>query len=481
MRLLSAVLTLLLALTASAGSNVVIVENAHPGTDRWQLASSPRGSIEGFASHTSVEAGETLRVYVNTTAPSYTIEFFRLGWYGGLGGRRMTAAVEATGRTQPIAPPDPETGRVECKWNDPYELEIPREWTSGVYLAKLTTKPGADQNHVVFVVRDRRHADLLFQSSVTTAQAYNNWGGKSLYAFNSTGAPAVEVSFDRPYAIDGTGGFIRGWEYQMLRFLEREGYDVTYATSIDTHTDQQSLKRVRAFLSVGHDEYWTREMRDNVERARDTGTHLAFFSANNCYWQIRLEGASPKQPPRTIVAYKETALSSDPVLHDGNPSNDSHATTLWRNVPVSRPEEAMIGVMYGDSQIDGDVTVERTDHWAFAGTGLAPGDRLEGLLGYEVDRIHGAASPPGLTRLAHSPYVTKKGVTGTSDMTIYETSRAIVFATGTIQWSWGLDDWNSESHGGSRVSAAAQQITRNVLDRMIAPATRGPRLRSVRR
>src|SRR6185436_9384752 len=169
--------------------------------------------------------------------------------------------------------------------------------------------------------------------------------------------------------------------------------------------------------------------------------------------------------------------SSDPILFDGNPLNDHFATTAWRNVPVSHPEEAMIGVMYGESGVDGDIVVENASHWVFAGTGLQPGDRLKGLLGYEVDGIVGMASPPNLVRLAHSPFVSNDGETGASDMTIYTTARGtLVFATGSIQWSWGLADFNAAARG-SRLNTAAQRITRNVLEKMIG----SPKRRAVRR
>lgn len=449
--------------------NPITEENARPGTDRWQLASRASTDIEGYASATSVAAGEELRIYVSTADPTYTIELFRMGWYAGLGGRRMTNAVERTARKQDVPLPDPVTGLIVCRWTDPYTITIPDDWLSGVYLAKLTAKPGNRQNYVIFVVRDARRADLLFQASVTTYQAYNNWGGKSLYASNSTGAAAVKVSFDRPYSLNaGPGDFLFRWEYPMVRFLEREGYDVTYATNIDTH--RQSPRRVRAFLSVGHDEYWSWEMRTNVESARDAGTHLGFFSANTCYWQIRFE-----DDLRTMVAYKETAPSSDPILRDGDPLNDHLVTTLWRNVPVARPEEALIGVMYTESPVDADIVIENASHWVFAGTGLQAGDRLPGLLGYEVDKIFGLASPPNLVRLAHSPFISDDGESGTADMTIYQTARGtIVFATGSIQWSWGLDDFNAASRG-SRLNESAQRITRNVLGRM----TTSPRRRAV--
>jgi hypothetical protein len=316
---------------------------------------------------------------------------------------------------------------------------------------------------------DARTSDLLFQNSVTTWQAYNAWGGKSLYGFNSTGPQATKVSFNRPYTLmSGPSEFLFRWEYPMVRWLEREGYDVTYTTNIDTHARPQTLVNHRAFLSVGHDEYWTWEMRENVERARDSGVDLGFFSANTCYWQIRLEPDMFGKPHRTIVGYKETALSSDPILADGNPGNDHLATTRWRDIPVLRPEEQLIGVMYTATPVDGDIVIANASHWAFAATGLSNGDRLPGLLGYEVDRMQGFG-PAGVVLLAESPFVTTDDFeSGLSHMTIYRAaSGAWVFATGSIQWSWGLDDFNSSARG-SRLNPSAQQITRNILGRFIS-------------
>jgi hypothetical protein len=459
-------------LTLSAHANPITDENALPGTNLWRLRQPGLSEIAGYASSTSVTAGETIRFFVTTKDPAFTLEVFRTGWYGGVGGRRMTEAVTLAGVNQPGCPPDATTGLIDCNWSESHQIVIPNNWVSGIYLAKLTGDPSGNQSYIMFVVRDARRADLVFQSAVTTYQAYNNWGGKSLYAFNSTGGPARKVSFDRPYgSAFGTGGYIFQWEYNMVRFLEREGYDVTYTTNIDTHVRPQSLTRARGILIVGHDEYWTWEMRNHVENARNAGIHLGFFSANDAYWQIRFENDA-----RTIVSYKEAALSSDPLAVDGNPSNDHLVTAKFRDVPVVRAEESLMGVMYGESQIDGDIVIDNASHWVFANTGLKNGDKLPGLLGYEVDWIHGVASPPGLVRLAHSPFVNDRGQSGFSDMTIYTApSGAIVFATGTIQWAWGLDDFGDPGRV-ARQSDAAKQITRNVLNRMTVKARR----RSVR-
>jgi hypothetical protein len=464
-----------------ATANLITDENARPGATSWRLAAGASMGIEGYASSTSIGLGDTIRFYVNTADPTYTIEIFRMGWYNGAGARRVTDAVERSGAQQQIPSPDPSLGLIECHWVDPYVLTLPfsgapeaKDWLSGIYLARLTAKPSGNQNFIIFAVHDERPADLFLASAFTTSEAYNNWGGKSLYSFNSTNGRAFAISFDRPFSSNtGATEFFR-YEYPMIRFLEREGYDVTYGTSIDLHANAQRIRRARAYLSVGHDEYWSWEMRQNVEAARDAGVNLGFFSGNVCYWQIRLQANAAGDPNRTMLSYKEDAFTLDPFARDGDPTNDSRITTRWRNVPGSSAEEAMIGVMWTYQGLDSDIIVERASHWVFANTNLQPGDHLIGLLGYEVDRIFGIASPPGLVRLARSPFAHSDGTADWSDMTIYEAaSGAQVFAAGSIQWSWGVDDFSAVP---SRVSPAAQQITRNVFARF----TQTSRRRSVR-
>lgn len=376
----------------------------------------------------------------------------------------MTAPVELAVSPQPVPPPHAVTGLVECAWPVAHTLAVPGEWTSGYYLAKLTQLSSGKQAHIPFVVRDSRRADHLMISAMTTWQAYNAWGGKSLYGFNSDGGKqASAVSFNRPYAARGGAGDLFMWEASMLRFLEREGFDVTYATNIDQHSDPSIFEDRKSYLSVGHDEYWSWEMRANVERASSMGVHLGFFSANTCYWQMRMAPDGRGVANRTMISYKESALREDPLALDGNPSNDHLITTLWRNHPVNRPEEDLLGVMYRASPVDGDIRIDDASHWIFSGTGLTRGSVLPGLLGYEVDAIiRGSRS---VVRLAHSPFIASDdGETGHSDMTFYEREgKSMVFAAGTIQWSWGLDDINSPN-GISRVQPAAQQMTRNLLN-----------------
>ena len=516
---------------ALAQNNPVQIENAKPGSTDWVLTNPAiNREIEGYASLTSVNIGGTIDFSISTDTDNapYTIDIYRMGWYGGAGARKVTASpIALTGMHRPT--PTPATdGLIECNWPVSHPLTVPIDWVSGVYVAKLTKLSNGKQSYIIFVVRDDdRVSDYLYQSSVTTYQAYNNWpgklnGGKSLYEHNSwsssstcnadpachDGIRATKVSFNRPYAIEpgtgttlnpgpqsgvGAGEFFTvnntpatsitysaAWEYNMVRFLEHEGLDVTYSTDIDTHANGQRLLSHKGFLSVGHDEYWSREMRNNIQAARDSGISLGFFGANIGYWQIRLEPSSNStgsEPYRTVVCYKynnpnETGGPRDPFSTDGNPSNDNKITVQWRDPAIlNRPEDALVGVMTDvglapqNSSVNGDIVVTNvsTSDWVFAGTGLKNNDPLPGLLGYEVDRISGNA-PPNIITLAHSPTPAGQG----SDMTIYTAeSGAIVFATGSMQWNWGLDDYNAPNLRPSKLSVAAQQITRNILDRML--------------
>ena len=480
--------------------NTIVAENLRPGTAGWQLDHpATRREIEGYAGATSVDRGEAIRIYVNTGAPSFALEVFRMGWYQGRGARRVFGPVGVAGTAQAMPAMDPQTGLVDCAWVDPFELltagpDDPSGWPSGVYLAKLTESRNAAQSYVIFVVRDdQRRADLLFQLSVTTYQAYNAWGGKSLYHWGSTGAKrALKVSFNRPYAANaqnpaaacgvGAGEFLTnlqphpdnykvsnaGWDYNMLRWLEREGYDLVFGTNLDTDAAPDALLRCKAWLSVGHDEYWSAEMRRNIEAARDAGVHLAFFSANTAYWKVRFEAsAASGTAHRIMVCHKKAA--SDPLL--AACAGLAYITGKWRSAEINRPEAQLIGVMYAGDPVDADIVIKAAQHWVFAGTGLQAGAALPGLLGYEVDAAH-RHSPASLQILAESPWtaLTDAQKQGVAHMSIYSAgSGAMVFAAGTIQWAWGLDDYNAPALRTSRLSPAAQQITRNLLDRFLAP------------
>ena len=477
--------------TASSAQieSVVTRENRRVGTDEWQFwrYGYTRGDdvveqVKGYASAPSVDRGEAITFFVSVDHPQpYTIDVYRVGWYGGAGATLAAALGPFDGARQPECPRDDTTGTIACDWAPSATLAVPATWTSGVYLGVIRTE-ARFANFVVFVVRDDdRSADLVYQQSVATYQAYNDYPadgrrGKSLYG-DSYGPEtmagttrAVAVSFDRPYARDGAGQFL-DWEMGFVRFLEREGYDVTYTTDLDTHAHGERLLRSRAFLSVGHDEYWSRSMYDAVERARDAGVHLGFFGANAAYWQVRFEPSAAGTPDRIMVCYKDAAL--DPV-------RGPTTTVRWRDPLLGRPEQALIGVQYGDVIANGvhgayaDYVVQNASHWVYDGTGLADGDVVPGIIGYETDAFDATMPSPSArdgsaVLLSTSPFVGYSGTSAIASSAIHQApSGAWVFAAGTIGWSLGLDDFGDRAVPDARL----QQTTRNVLDAFVRSTPR---------
>jgi len=474
--------------TAAAQSNPIVIENQQPGTSQWRIGTRGTdavGQIKGYASATSVNKGESITFHVSTNpAQTYTIDVYRIGWYQGLGGRLMQHIGPLDGIQQPTCPTDATTGMIECNWTPAYTLATQTSWTSGIYLALLTNAQ-LYQNYIVFVVRDdSRGAALLYQQPVTTYQAYNDYPydnatGKSLYGFNSYGArtvmgnaSAAKVSFDRPYLGDGTGidwgNSVFSWEISLVRWLERSGYDVTYSTDVDTHTDGGRLLSYRGILSAGHDEYWSRPMYDAFVAARDAGVHLAFFGADAIYSQVRFESSSSGVPNRVLVCYRSATLDPNP--------DPSLKTVNWRDPSLNRPEQTLIGVQYTDmvpwnNGSYAPYVVTNSGHWVYAGTGFRDGDSVPGLVGYEADRSFSQYAQPNAvsgtyTLLSRSPFTGSRGAPDYANSTIYQApSGAWVFAAGTLNWSLALDKlvgWSS-----LEPDPRIQRTTANILDRFI--------------
>ncbi|GAC1345219.1 MAG: hypothetical protein NVS2B9_00520 [Myxococcales bacterium] len=425
------------ALPARA-SNPVALENALPGTSGWMLRAGARGAqLEGYADATSVNHGAPIGIHLRTDG-HHTVrwDLYRLGYYRGLGGRLIKSGGPIGVGPQPTPAARWPTGLVECRWPVSFVLQTDRAWVSGYYALKLTREDGL-QNHVLFVLRaDERKGAAVFQSPVTTWQAYNNWGGESLYT-DSIGLPggfAHEVSFNRPYA-DAMNNYVM-FEQHAVRRLESRGYDLVYVTNVDLENGRGILQGQRLFLSVGHDEYWSRNQRAALDAAPGQGVSLAFLSANTAYWQIRLEPSRlDGTPSRTEVSYKEAAVAEDPL------ARTNLVTRKWRDPGPSAPENALLGVMYSAwDAVDSPYVVRGSQSWVYQGTGLRDGDTLPLLVGYESDRtFDNGRTPAHLTVLSSDPVIDHDGTPSIHNATVYPAGAgAFVFASGTIEWSWGL-------------------------------------------
>jgi hypothetical protein len=471
---------LIVTLIPAWGQNPIVVENQNPGSTNWNLSNSGSdavGQIKGYASAVSINKGESITFFVSVNpAQTFTIDVYRLGWYGGAGGRLMQHVDALQGTQQGTCPTDPTLGTIVCNWNPSFTLAVPGTWTSGIFVAVLANAAGFE-NYIVFVVRDdSRTADLLYQLGVNTLQAYNNWPndnktGKSLYDYNSFGAKtitgtarAAKVSFDRPYRDDGSGGLFywQLWDLHLIHWLEKNGYDVAYSTDLDTHLNGSRLLGFKGFISAGHDEYWSKPMYDNVQAARDNGVNLAFFGANAIYWQARYEPSAAGVPNRILVCYKDPSI--DPV-------QGSTTTVQWRDPILNRPEQALMGVQFSDDNGSQNFpyVVTNSSNWVYGSTGFTDGSSVQGIVGYEWDRFDSKyPSPPAVagswTLLGNSATVTDAGSADSSNSSIYQAqSGAWVFSTGTMSWSSGLS-------ASGLADARIQQATTNVLNRFITGA-----------
>ncbi len=475
--------------TARSSPNSIEIENAKSGSIDWQLtrvrpdrAGGIRcPTIEGYCSRQSVIAGESIEFHVSTNpAADFKLEIFRTGYYGGRGARLMNTIGPLKGATQPT--PEPGAKRLrECRWKSATTITIPGDWPSGVYVGRLTTLSdttgyGYWQSYVVFIVCDDRPADILVQCSDNTWQAYNQWPNNDSVYTNPKGnqGPWSDVSFDRPYGkypqiFDNPQTFGSGewlcFEFPMGYWLEQQGYDVSYCSNSDMLTPERGLK-CKAFLSVGHDEYWDIRQYESVVAMRDAGVNLMFFSGNSVCW---------------VSPYRDSFDGrSNRILFRGGPYGGEYQWATLREkqhgpFPHRGPDE---GYLMGARNVDpvnggGDWVCTKPDHWLYRNTGMKTGDRIPGLIGWEY---HG--DPPadiaGLEIVAEGTAL-QGGINPQHwTATIYPGPRGnFVFNASTIWWCQGLSSppghqlpWShwSRPHGPDE---RVRQMTKNLLTRAI--------------
>lgn len=477
------------------GRDLVRLENEKPGTQDWLLTNvriDPQSKyrcpwIEGYCSHTSIRAGETLRLFVSTApASDFSVEFYRMGFYGGAGGRLVSKAGPFRGRTQP-EPPIARNRLRQCQWEASVTLRIPHHWLSGVYLGKLTAPKGGAQSYVIFVVRDHRPADIVFQCSDLTWQAYNRWPDH--FALYDNGkeqwwcGPDVEVSFARPYGkycqiLDaplsvGSGEWFL-WEFPLAYWLEANGYDVTYVSNIDTHSGAARLHRAKGFLSVGHDEYYSIEMYQNLRRSIASGLNVAFLSGNTCCGRIQLHPPSNRVPCRSFERVDYFGPRDEGMIR--------RFPSMGLFAHQSPPEALLLGARSNVPPCTGggDWICSLPQHWIYEGTGMKQDERIPGLIGWEW---HGEpAALPRLAVVATGPTQDAPGKPngGTYTATIYEGPEGnFVFNASTCWWADGLAEppgyvrpsvYTSPQGPDSRV----RRITANLLQRMCKLTPRTP-------
>jgi hypothetical protein len=471
----------------------IVQENRARGTRAWRLPGPPgllggaaRGAVAGYVAMQAIAPGQTQRVYVNAPrSRTVRVRVYRMGWYGGTGGRLVLRSSSLHVVRQPRCTHRFSTGLTECDWHATLSFPIPAALPSGVYIVKLLAARGA-QSDCLFVVRSSHPAPLLVEIPTASYEAYNAWGGDSLYpgATKLTGlthtTQGVEVSYDRPYDSQTGAGqfFIR--EVAMVRFLERYGYPAAYTTSESIDSEPAQVKGTKALMDVGHSEYWSARDEQAFSSARDHGTSLIFISSDTMAWRVRFAPATAAssqagEPGHVIVAYKENAaLDPDraqpsglfpegganlvgsaydgcitPRVHKPGPPVYRYYT--WRPAPYLRPG------------------------WLFANSGVSATASIPGITGYELDQ-RTPATPPGTRLIGTGARVPCQGTNEPSPVhgTVAETtlygvrSGALVFATGSLGWEYALSPVPQASPDAPLApDPRVVAMTRNLLARVL--------------
>lgn len=530
----------LAGLAANGTTNsAIVLENQKQGVAReiWDAATSK--NIEGFATDISVNHGSDIsfKININTTPGNnipYHVEIYRLGYYGGDGATLVTTLNGLHGSAQAQALTDAR-GVVDAgNWAVSTTWHTPADATSGVYLAKVVRDDTHESNQIPFIIRqdearaDGSHSDIVLQTSDTTWQAYNGWGGNNgklggnFYGgSNQTPIPTADpgpfgadrayaVSYNRPILTRDGGGtasgpqdYLFGADFAAISYLEKNGYDVSYISGVDTdRLGASALLGHKAFLSVGHDEYWSGGQRANVEAARAAGVNLLFWGGNDVYWKTRYEKSidSSATDYRTLVCYKETwannSLTAGPQDYANIDPSDQWTGT-WRDLrftgavdaqghPIAagaKPENALLGTIFaGDGGVPNvgmDVSAALGGLRVWRDTSVSAGgvnDLAPGIIGYEWNTVaEDAYRPAGLIRLSNT-LVTDPDIlidqgnrtapgTGTHSLTLYRdaASGALVFSAGTVFWSWGLsNEHDNGPYGATIANTAVQQFTMNL-------------------
>ncbi|MGR9060704.1 DUF4082 domain-containing protein (plasmid) [Rhizobium leguminosarum] len=503
-----------LAAAAAVASNAIVLENQKQGNpeSEWGLSGSGSTNIEGFTTDISVDNGKTISFKINTNSTNYRVDIYRLGYYGGMGARKVTTLQHTGLQTQPNPLRNATTGTVDAgNWAVSASWAVPDDAVSGVYIAKLVRQDGTfGENQIPFIVRDdASHSDIVFQTADETWQAYNGWGGANFYGGNgpATGqgaGRAYALSYNRPIATrDGVGtyagpqDYLFGAEYAGIYWLEQNGYDVSYLSGVDVDRYGSLLLNHKTYVDAGHDEYWSGQQRTNVEAARDAGVNLMFWSGNEVYWRTRWGNAysADGTPYRTLISYKETWGPPGTSL---DPTNEWTGT--FRDPRLSppaigggNPENSLTGQLFKVDDVGGNLASIKVAYddanlrfWRNTSVAnLQPGQTAtltKNYLGYEWDEApDNGFDPAGLVKLSSttlpvSTYLLDYGnttgdATATHNLTLYRApSGALVFGAGTVYWTWGLSD--NHDNEATPTDPRVQQAMVNLLaDMGIQPGT----------
>lgn len=461
----------------------VLAENKLPGTTAWEIPRTVQeGGIEGFANKNYVATGQHVSFFVSTSARSYRIVAYRMGYYQGTGAREIWSSGVLHGRVQPPCPTTSGINMTSCaNWHRSLIVDITSSFVQGDYLFKLVGS-GGQQAYVPLTLWDpSSHATYLIMNRTFVEEGWNAFGGFDFYQGLGPCAPGVPtypvcnrarvVSFDRPYDTGNGASDFLGDEYPLIAFCEQHGLDVTYVTDVTVTEHPAIVAHHRVLVSLGHDESWSYQERLGVQAAERTGLNIVFFGAASVLRHVRLE-ASPLGADRQEVDYRDPG--EDPLAARGGNAMEVTSNT-WSSPPSSWPGDPLVGETYSGYLLPGTApapfVVADASSWIYRGTHLRDGSSLPGVIASDIDHVtQFFGEPADLMVLGHSPIplaevYTNQGTWGAntySDLTYYTdpTSNAGVIDTGNNNWINAMG--TCPAHGACAAGELAR-ITGNIL------------------
>ena len=450
-------------------------ENSKSGIDgdikQWKYVKyeNPRGSTL-WLSASSVTCGDSFQIFASKYKPAKldkgkrSISIIRLGWYGGSGGREYWRSSKFNLSEQNKLKPRGLLNTVETDWKPTITVKVENNWTPGLYLVAIKNSKNKIESVSPLIVRSKLHdSNLAFMHSTLTWQAYNNFGGYSLY--RGVGKTSEEeianrsrvVSFDRPYV--GSGGkHINRDAVAMTQFLEKESFDVSHYADTDIDTQPSILRSYAGIIFSGHAEYVTRRVYEAVFAARNVGVNLAFFGANTFYWQARLS-SSQIGSNRQVSVYRNE-------LED--PEKDEYLKTVrWQTKSLSQPPNLLTGGLTNGVHVNGALITRDIPSWLKIDNKMVLGEWSDANEAEAT--MEGIAQPKSTRIILAGEFSRGKNTIDTSTVRVETTwykspTNALVFNGGLSMWSCELLESCVGSTFDDANRAKLQSITTQVLN-----------------
>ena len=433
------------------------VKKRYLGVVNWLEHSIGTKDISGWFDSPSATCGDQVGLHLSGNAMPITLTIFRMGYYHGAGAREIAKFKTKPVPQFPLKISSAPQSTVSTEWPVAWNFKITQATPPGQYLIRLDDRTGHSALVPLTIFDPKIKSSITFVSSILTWQAYNHWGGYSLYKGPTyiRATRARVASFNRPYDGDGAGQF-RYMEYPILKLAEKNGIDMNYITDIELNRNIESLRTTGSILLGGHGEYWTNGMRNTLQAAVDSGINLVSLGGNAGYNRSRLQANN-----RQVVMWR--SKRTDPFRN-----NPMLATTTWRSSPIRKPESLLLGAQYVGLGANGNYRIAHPNRWPFSA--IKHPSILGGIVGREVDSPLYTVGPAVEVLATSSISMRRRAV---KTMATYYTNAkgAGVLDISTNGWTCALDNvcpWRPHHFQATQLDA------RLVTEEILKGLTKGP-------